>query len=78
MKNLYQKLSEENQAKISENGLYFPTTTNLLLDVLFSEISWSRINLADALCLWFIFEPVKPFDFDEFTNFFEANNYENN
>jgi hypothetical protein len=71
MRNLYQKLSDENQQKLMDYGKQYPTTTAILLGVLNQEQSWSKITLGDSLALWFIFEPVKPFDFDAFINFFE-------
>jgi len=71
MKNLYQKLSDENQQKLMENGKLYPTTTALLLEILNKEYAWGQIKLFDVLALYFIIEPTKPFDLETFTELFE-------
>ena len=71
MKNLHQKLSKENKSKLIKISKIYPSTCQLLMTSLKTKHSWSQIPLGDALQLWNIFESVKPFDFEEFTNLFE-------
>lgn len=71
MKNLYQKLSEENLQKLADFTKQHRTTGSLLTEALISNHSWGFIRLGDALQIWNCFEDAKPFDFDEFTEFFK-------
>ena len=72
MKNLYQKLSKENKKKLVNLTKQYPTTGNILTKSLKNSISWSSISLGYALQIWNAIEHSKPFDFNEFTNFFES------
>ena len=71
MKNLFQRLSEENKQKLIDNGKEYPTTTSILFGILTEKTSWSSLTLADAMSLWFVFETSKPFNLEKFTNLFE-------
>jgi hypothetical protein len=71
MKNLYQKLSDENQQKLKDFSKQYPTTGDIIIEVLKSNYSWSLIRLGDALSIWNAIDVYKPFDFNGFTELFE-------
>ncbi len=71
MKNLYQKLSEENLQKLADFTKQYQTTGNLLTESLILNNSWSNVSLGYALQIWNAIEHSKPFDIEEFINFFE-------
>ena len=70
MKNLYQKLSDENQQKLKDFSKQYPTTGDIIIEVLKSNYSWSLIRLGDALSIWNAIDD-NPFNFCGFTELFE-------
>ena len=71
MKNLYQRLSEENKDKLKNASKDFPTTIMLLEQFMQLNYFWSKIPIGDAMALHSALEPIKAFDLSTFINFFD-------
>ena len=71
MKTLYERLSDENKAKIEEALKLYPTTVNLFTTSLKNEVAWTEMKFSDVISLYDMIETKKPFDFSTFINFFE-------
>lgn len=69
MKTLYQRLSEDNKAKLKEASKEFPTTVMLLIQYMKLNFTWSGFPIGDAMSLYGILS-TKPFDLSTFIAFF--------
>ena len=71
MKTLYERLSEENRAKIEDEARTIPTTMVLLKYFLQTHYSWNLMCISDAMALHSALEPIKAFDLSTFIAFFD-------
>ncbi len=71
MKTLYERLTDDSRAKISEASNRWPSTMAILKNSLQLHYAWSEMTMNDALSLHDALEPEKPFELVRFTNFFE-------
>ncbi len=71
MKTLYERLSEENKAKIENEAKELPTSMLILVTFLRQNYAWNLMDISNAMALHSALEPSKGFNLSTFINFFD-------